>query len=733
MTYAGTSTAPDVKIYLDGVLESTSINNDSLASTILTDISPTFGKRDGGSLYFEGNIDELKVYDYERTQEQIIEDMNAGHPAPGSPIGSPVGWWKFDEGYGDTANDSGPQGNNGNLQGACPGGGNCPTWTEDGKFGKALDYDGNDYIVVTDDSSLRPENGSWSVSVWAKPDDANQTGPIIAKRQNSDPFEAWGLYICGNTTCLSSGQKLMSLFIEDDNTTDRRAISDIDVADGNWHHYTMVADKDSDFIKLYMDGLQLLTSTYVVGSWPTVNNPDDLNIGRNNGSLYFSGAIDETKVYNFALSAAQVSAEYNQGKAAVFGALSTTAGGSAPSYSASREYCPPGDSNTCSTPVALYKFDEKTGSNAYDTSTNNYIGSITGAQWEPALFCKLGACLSFNGSSDYVDIGVGPGAVRSMEMWVYPETTTEYLLDLTDYITADEWHHVTVTTSTSENATDFDIGRTAGSNYVQGKMDQVVLYDYVRTPAQIAWSYNKGGPVGWWKFDECQGTTAYDSSGKGNNGTILAGSGPNGSVGTCYSGAGDEMWDNGTTGKISSSLDFDGSDDYVDIDNNSSINGLTFSYSFWAKPATVSGTFSLVSARESGGGGNGGAVHMINDDLRFQVNLSGTNRTITALNSLSQDVWHHIVATYNDDSIHMDLYINGALVGSADPDQPNGPSAVPLTIGASQLVEDSPQEFYNGLLDEVKIFNYVLKQNNEFIKKNIEPNGIPDQVRNDNG
>jgi hypothetical protein len=732
MTYAGTSTAPDVKLYLDGVLESTSINNDSLASTILTDISPNIGNRNGGSLYFEGNIDELKVYNYERTQEQIIEDMNAGHPAPGSPIGSPVGWWKFDEGYGDTAYDSGPQGNDGNLQGSCPGGGNCPTWIDDGKYGNALDYDGNDYIVVSDDPSLRPDNGSWSVSAWAKPDDANQIGTIISKRQNASPYEQWSMMICANNGCWASGQQLVGIFIEDDDALDRRAISNSDVADGEWHHYVMVADKSSDKILLYMDGAEIITSTTWAGSWPTIDNPDDLQIGNNNNTEYFNGAIDEIRVYNFALTGAQVSAEYNQGKAAVFGALSTTAGGSAPSYSANRELCPPGDSDTCSAPIALYKLDEKTGSSAYDTSTNNYVGALTGAQWEPAIFCKSGACLSFNGSSDYVDIGSGPGTVRTMEMWVYPETTTEYLMDLsgtdylwidsstvtatnvtspniyvdgveTDYITADEWHHVVVTTSTSENASDFDLARTAGSNYLQGKLDNVVLYDYVRTPAQIAWSYNKGGPIGWWKFDECQGSTAYDSSGKGNNGIILAGSGPNSSVGTCDSGAGDEMWDNGTNGRLGASLDFDGTDDYIATSTPISTLTDNFSLTIWLNwdGTTAENQFAFLNGSGGCDGWGLKADNANSDQIEILAQCSGTARSTEVLPT---GTWKHLTVVRRNAAF--ELYFDGKEIPLTTP---SGYGVItPATRTIIGAITPATSWEFDGQIDEVKYFEYPL-------------------------
>jgi hypothetical protein len=52
-------------------------------------------------------------------------------------------------------------------------------------------------------------------------------------------------------------------------------------------------------------------------------------------------------------------------------------------------------------------------------------------------------------------------------------------------------------------------------------------------------------------------------------GTRYGTGGSNTSSGTCTSGSTSEAWANGATGKFNSSLDFDGTDDYVLIaDNN---------------------------------------------------------------------------------------------------------------------------------------------------------------------
>ena len=71
------------------------------------------------------------------------------------------------------------------------------------------------------------------------------------------------------------------------------------------------------------------------------------------------------------------------------------------------------------------------------------------------------------------------------------------------------------------------IGR-AASNYNLGKIDEVSLFDYKLTAANVTSIYNGGipndisslSPLAWWNFNEGSGTTAIDSGTGGNNGTI---------------------------------------------------------------------------------------------------------------------------------------------------------------------------------------------------------------------
>ena len=72
-----------------------------------------------------------------------------------------VGIWLFDEGNGDTAKDSSGNGNDGTLEG--------PKWV-DGKFGKALEFNGASDYVDTGNNPITDLNGTkiFSISAWVK-------------------------------------------------------------------------------------------------------------------------------------------------------------------------------------------------------------------------------------------------------------------------------------------------------------------------------------------------------------------------------------------------------------------------------------------------------------------------------------------------------------------------------------------------------------------------------------
>jgi hypothetical protein len=114
-TYDGTTNANGIKLYIDGGTPFTA----TAASTGINAFSssePTIGAlTGGGSWRFEGNIDEVAVWNSDRNADASTI-YNGGVPNNLTSL-SPLSWWRF-EGTGATATDSGTGGNDGTINGA---------------------------------------------------------------------------------------------------------------------------------------------------------------------------------------------------------------------------------------------------------------------------------------------------------------------------------------------------------------------------------------------------------------------------------------------------------------------------------------------------------------------------------------------------------------------------------------------------------------------------------------
>lgn len=715
---------------------------------------------------YTSSIDDVKVYNYARTPKQIVEDMNGGHPAVGSPVGSPVGYWKFDEGSlnmcsggsNDFCDQSG-QGNDLAFSTTTSG------FTNDGKFGKAFNGTGIIWASISDvDSGDKLDFAaadSFAISGWIRSDGASNPGgnEYIINKANATTA---GYAVYAN----SFGQVCFGI---DDDTSwapDAGVCSVASLYNQVWHHFVAVRDIVADEIVIYVNGLPVKTATDTTSA--TLANSLAFYLadrdGTDNGDE-FNGDIDELRVYRYALQPSEVLVDYNQGKAAVMGSLSQDTSGDGLNSAAS-EYCPPGNSDTCAAPIAEWKMDEKTGTNVNDTSGNNYTAAFTGTPtW---AIGKYGSALNFPGSDSHYAVtasNVTPSSTISMSFWMKSTSTstTQVLLDWrlgrvcriggvtankincmvddsssgsatsTTSVNDGKWHHVVLTSTANAQILYIDgkpegtatetlstttgvvyLGRATSATYpYDGLLDNVRLYNYVRTPEQIAWEYNQGAPVAWYKFDECADTTAYNSAVDGNgdaaglDGTITPGdtTGTNDSVGTCSSGNGDEMWDNGTVGKYSGSLDFDGTNDYVTIASPGLPSG-DFTYSVWFYHSANSSD-TILYAGDGAGGNEMKIDRPASNEVRVRLNGSAAclGGPVPETNT-----WNHFMVTRTGSAVQG--YLNGVPSCS-------GISAATLNFGSCPLLigaDDSStacdhtgiSEVWDGQIDEVKIFNHAL-------------------------
>ncbi|MEM5815124.1 MAG: DUF2341 domain-containing protein [Candidatus Aenigmatarchaeota archaeon] len=203
--------------------------------------------------------------------------------------------WHFNEGNGTIALDSSGNNNNGNLV-------NGPTWV-DGKFGKALSFDGvNDYV---DTPTPNPGGGSFTVCAWIKnPTDA---GRIVAQDE-TNPSGGWALSL-GDPGTLNDVRfyyRGASVVILD--------AKGLGLTDGAWHFICGVRDPTAGTRKIYHNGV--IVAQITSGDTYTANPAQKVIIGgESSASAEYPGVligaiIDEVKIYNRALSDSEIQALY---------------------------------------------------------------------------------------------------------------------------------------------------------------------------------------------------------------------------------------------------------------------------------------------------------------------------------------------------------------------------------------------------------------------------------------
>lgn len=925
-----------LKIYVNGILSV----NDANYSDTSNALGPIYLANQGAGKY-KGLLDDVRIYNYARSSKQIVEDMNAGHPAGGSPVGSQLVYYKFDEGYGTAlSKDSSPNGLDASLSNT--------SWSNNGKFGKALSFDGTS-ARTTNASFSTP--GSITATAWIKHNISSSYKWVLGKESaftiGIGP-STFNSYIHDGTTGGSDG-----------NGWNNCSPTSVSIPQNEWHYVALSYNNREQ--KIYLDGKLLKTCAFS----PTGDSDGNADAGSGNftvGDLgtrgvYFSGLIDEVKIYNSALTEDEIKLDYNHGSAMVLGesvednsdnpvgywkldensginVLDSTGGGNNgtatnPSWVAgkinnaislnsidSRVVIPNGyivsaitrevwvyipstieaewstifDIGTTpnalwiqnyynqngvligayvgtggngqggqaneifisgltgnqwhhvaqvatsgmmyayvdgtlrgslsgtydltkannpiyiggggrgyyhgmidevkvynyarsstqiaadaatdvknpilpGAPVAEWKMDEKTGGYAYDTSGNNRNLSFGNTPtWTQG---KKGAALDFDrGDYAYQDWTDFTLSTHTIEFWVRADSLSGGWEDLVGTTLGNDlnrfhfysgtsaisfynihgscgtlnsgvvpvigqWYHVAGTTdgtnailyvngqrknsvacSGSHASTGVYLAGPSGETF-DGQIDHVQIFDYARTPAQVAYDYNRGGPVGWWKMDECQGGTANDASGNANNGTITIGAtGSQTAVGTCTTSG--TAWYNGVTGKYNSSLNFDGTDDYVNVNDNIILRMGTSDWttSAWVKSSQSSGTYQIIDKR------NGGPT------VRYQMTIANgklftelrstsspdVSASITGNTNIADGQWHHVTATFTRSS-NLVIYVDGKSDGVVSIASMNGVDingSSEFKIGAVALNNSLP---FNGQIDDVKIFNYALTGN----------------------
>jgi len=232
---------------------------------------------------YSGLIDDFRIYNYARTQAQIITDMNNYQPRAASPIA----WWKFDETSGTTGENTA----NPSLPGTQT---NGPTWVT-GKFNNAASYDGAD--DYTDISYLAANNlPAGNISMWVKFPSATASQAFFSKQANG-----WNSMLIFRTDGSSHFQYQTS------NQADWITSTTVAVAD-TWYHLS--ASWDGTAQNLYVNGVKEATNN-TTEVLPDDSNSISIGAWTGDGNNFGEVIIDDVRIYNYARTQAQITDDMN--------------------------------------------------------------------------------------------------------------------------------------------------------------------------------------------------------------------------------------------------------------------------------------------------------------------------------------------------------------------------------------------------------------------------------------
>ena len=165
-------------------------------------------------------------------------------------------------------------------------------------YGNALSFNGTSSYVDLGSPSALQLTGSMTIEAWVKAA-ANPAddGQIVSKSNGA----GWQL-----KTSPDTGPHTFGISVSVNSTTKAQRYSTAVPALNTWYHIAGVYDAAALTLSTYVNGV--LDNGTLRGTVPAsqLNQTANVNIGRRTGGFYFNGVIDEVRIYNRALSQAEI-------------------------------------------------------------------------------------------------------------------------------------------------------------------------------------------------------------------------------------------------------------------------------------------------------------------------------------------------------------------------------------------------------------------------------------------
>ena len=611
----------------------------------------------------------------------------------GGPAGL-VGAWGFDEASGPSAADASGRGNAGTIAGA--------TRSASGRFGGALTFDGvNDLVTVPDAASLDLTTGM-TLEAWVNPT-ALGTAWRTAMLKERGSGLAYALYAHDG-----AGHNAGYAFTG----AERGVASPAALPLNAWTH--VATTYDGTTLRQYVGGVQV-ASTAVSGALTVSTGA--LRFGGNNvWGEWFAGRLDELRVYNRALTAAEVAADVTRPvgpgqppRLAVTPASLTFSGvqdgaqpaartlavandgGGTLSFTASDDATwlsvSPGSGGA---PQTLTVTASTTGL-AAGTYTANVTVAAPGVAGAPAT---IPVTLTVTAPAPPA-LAVAPASL-SFAATVGGSAPAAKTLAVTNtgsgalsYTAADDapWLGVTPASGSAPGTltvTASPAGLAAGTYSGSVTVTAAGASGSPKTiPVTFTVTAAPTGLVAAYGFDEPSGGTVADASGSGNAGTV------DGATRT-------------PNGRFGGALSFDGVNDRVNVPHSASLaltNAMTLEA--WVAPDVLGGWRTVLLKERAGGLSY--ALYGSDDQGRPTVyGRAASEVGTTGAAALGLGTWTHIAGTY--DGTMLRFYVGGTQVATRALTGSLTAGTQPLSIGGNSVWG----EWFQGRIDEVRVYNRVL-------------------------